>query len=79
MDTEGTSVLTAWAAEKFTVDMIASKLNENGGISEKVNHRNLVIPGLVAVMTSKLKEESGWDVHVGPREATGIPKFLKSL
>ena len=40
---------------------------------------HFVIPGLVAVMTAKLKEESGWDVLVGPREAMGIPKYLKSL
>ena len=79
IDTEGTSVLTAWAAEKFTVEMIASKLNESGGIGEKVKHRTVIIPGLVAVMTAKLKEESGWNVLVGPREATGIPRFLKSI
>ena len=79
IDTEGTSVLTAWAAEKFTIEMIAEKLNEGNGIGEKVKHRKIVIPGLVAVMSAKLKEESGWDVLVGPREATGIPKFLKSL
>ncbi|MHB9030323.1 MAG: acetyl-CoA decarbonylase/synthase complex subunit gamma [Candidatus Latescibacterota bacterium] len=79
MDTEGTSVLTAWAAEKFTVEMIAAKLNESGGVGEKVKHRTVILPGLVAVMTAKLKEESGWNVMVGPREATGIPKFLKSL
>jgi len=79
VDTEGTSVLTAWAAEKFTVEMIAEKLNESGGVAERVNHRRVIIPGLVAVMTAKLREESGWEVLVGPREATGIPRFLKSL
>ncbi|MFC1539627.1 acetyl-CoA decarbonylase/synthase complex subunit gamma [Candidatus Latescibacterota bacterium] len=79
IDTEGTSVLTAWAAEKFTIEMIAEKLNEPGGLSEKVNHKRVILPGLVAVMTAKLKEESGWDVIVGPREATGIPSFMKSL
>ncbi len=79
IDTEGTSVLTAWAAEKFTVEMIAEKLNEGGGLTEKVKHRKVIIPGLVAVMTAKLKEESGWDVLVGPREATGIPKYLKTM
>lgn len=79
IDTEGTSVLTAWAAEKFTVEMIAEKLNDSNGIKEKVNHQKVIIPGLVAVMTAKLKDESGWDVLVGPREATGIPKFLKNL
>ncbi|MBT4484917.1 MAG: acetyl-CoA decarbonylase/synthase complex subunit gamma [Candidatus Latescibacteria bacterium] len=79
IDTEGTSVLTAWAAEKFTVEMIADILNQDGGIKEKVSRRRVIIPGLVAVMTAKLKDESGWDVIVGPREAMGIPKFLKSL
>ena len=79
IDTEGTSVLTAWAAEKFTVEMIAEKLNDSDGIKGKVKHNKVVIPGLVAVMSAKLKEESGWDVLVGPREATGIPKFLKTL
>ena len=79
VDTEGTSVLTAWAAEKFTIEMISDMLNEDGGIKEKVSHRKVIIPGLVAVMTAKLKEESGWDVLVGPREAMGIPKYLKSL
>jgi len=79
VDTEGTSVLTAWAAEKFTVEMIAEMLNDSNGIKEKVNHNKVIIPGLVAVMTAKLKDESGWDVLVGPREAMGIPKFLKNL
>ncbi len=79
IDTEGTSVLTAWAAEKFTVEMIAGKLNEAGGIGDKVKHRKVIIPGLVAVMTAKLKDESGWDVLVGPREAMGISKYLKSF
>jgi len=79
IDTEGTSVLTAWAAEKFTVELIAEKLNESGGLTEKVAHKKVIIPGLVAVMTAKLKEESGWDVMIGPREAMGIPRYLKSL
>ena len=59
--------------------MIADILNQDGGIKEKVSNRRVIIPGLVSVMTAKLKEESGWDVLVGPREAMGIPKFLKSL
>jgi len=79
IDTEGTSVLTAWAAEKFTTDMIAAKLNEDGGAKDKVKHRTAILPGQVAVMTAKLKDESGWDILVGPREAMGIPRYLKSL
>jgi len=78
VDTEGTSVLTAYASEKFTAEKTAQVLCEEGGIKEKVAHRKVIIPGLVAVMTAKLKDASGWDVLVGPRESSGIPKMLRA-
>ena len=77
-DTEGMSVLTAWAAEKFTAESIAKAL-ESCAIKERLSHNNVIIPGYVAVLSGKLEEESGWKVTVGPREASGIPAFLKSL
>jgi acetyl-CoA decarbonylase/synthase complex subunit gamma len=77
VDTEGTSVMTAWAADKFTPEIIAQTVKQCN-VEENVSHRRLVIPGGVAVLKGKLEEESGWDVIVGPREATGIPKFLKT-
>ncbi|MGI6065712.1 MAG: acetyl-CoA decarbonylase/synthase complex subunit gamma [Bacillota bacterium] len=76
IDTDGTSVLTAWAAGKFGGDRIAEVM-KSLGIEEKVNHRNVIIPGYVAVIAAKLKEESGWNVIVGPREAAGISGFAK--
>lgn len=76
IDTEGTSVLTAWAAEKLTPDMVAKMLNGEE-VTGKLNHKNVIIPGYIAVMSGKLEDESGWKVVVGPREASGIPKFLK--
>jgi len=77
IDTDGTSVLTAWAAGKFGGDRIAQVMKELG-IEEKVSHRNVVIPGYVAVIAAKLKEESGWNVIVGPREAAGISPFARA-
>lgn len=76
-DSEGMSVLTAWAAEKFTAESIAKTL-EKLDVKNKVNHRNVIIPGYVAVLSGKLEEESGWKVTVGPREASGIPSFLRN-
>ena len=76
VDTEGTSVLTAWAAEKFTADTIAAAIQKTG-VAEKVKHRKVIIPGYVAVLSGKLEDASGWEVLVGPRESSGIPKFLK--
>ena len=77
-DTEGMSVLTAWAAEKFTADTITTSLDKYS-IKEKVSHHRLIIPGYVAVMSGDLEEKSGWEVVVGPKEASGIPSFLKNL
>lgn len=78
VDTEGMSVLTAWAAEKFTPEKIAESIGKFG-VKEKVSHTRLVIPGYVAVMSGDLEEKSGWQVVVGPKEAAGIPSFLKNL
>ena len=75
---EGLSVLTAWAAEKFTAETISKSINDSG-IKEKVAHQEIIIPGYVSVLSGKLEEESGWKVRVGPKEASGIPSFLKSL
>jgi acetyl-CoA decarbonylase/synthase complex subunit gamma len=78
VDTDGTSVLTAWAAGKFTPEKIAAALNESG-VAEKVAHRKVIIPGGVAVLSGKLQDLSGWEVLVGPRESAGIPAFLKQF
>jgi acetyl-CoA decarbonylase/synthase complex subunit gamma len=48
-------------------------------VKSKVSHKKVIIPGLVAAMAAKLKDASGWEVLVGPRESSGIPKYLKSL
>lgn len=78
LDTEGMSVLTAWAAEKFNAEKISEALIKSQ-ISEKVAHRNLIIPGYVAMLSGELEDRSGWNVLVGPREASGLPSFLRSL
>ncbi|MFA5429936.1 MAG: acetyl-CoA decarbonylase/synthase complex subunit gamma [Candidatus Omnitrophota bacterium] len=78
VDTEGMSVLTAWAAEKFTPEKITDSL-QKFGVSGLVGHNRLIIPGYVAMMSGNLEEKSGWEVVVGPKEASGLPAFLKNL
>ena len=78
IDTDGTSVLTAYAAGKFEPEKIAEAMVACG-IADKVSHKNVIIPGYVAVISGKLQEKSGWKVVVGPRESSGIVPFSKSL
>ncbi|MDQ7787472.1 MAG: acetyl-CoA decarbonylase/synthase complex subunit gamma [Thermodesulfovibrionales bacterium] len=78
MDCEGLSVLTAWAAGKFTASKIAQFIKESGADS-LVSHRELIIPGYVAILSGALEDKlDGWKVTVGPREANGIPAFMKT-
>ena len=76
VDTEGTSVLTAWASDKFNADTINKALKKSG-IEEKLRHRKVVIPGFVAVLSATVEDETGWSVRIGPKEAAGIPSYLK--
>lgn len=76
-DAEGMSVLTAWAAEKFTSESVWAMMQKIE-IDKKVAHRKIIIPGYVTVMSGKLADLSGWEVLVGPREASGLPAFLKN-
>jgi len=77
IDTEGTSVLTAWAADKLTDQSIAEALAKSE-LEAKIDHKKVVLPGLVAVLSEGVKEESGWGVQVGPKEASGLVSFIKT-
>jgi acetyl-CoA decarbonylase/synthase complex subunit gamma len=79
MDTEGLSVLTAWAAGKFGADLM-SVFVKKCGISDKIKHRKLIIPGYSASESGGLEEElKGWEILVGPREGSHIPAYLRTL
>lgn len=78
-DTEGLSVMTAWAAGKFSGETVGTFLNKCG-IKDKVKHKTVIIPGYAAGISGELEEElPGWTVTVGPREASQIPRFLKAM
>ncbi len=76
-DASGMSVLTAWAAGKFSSSTIKKFFDEND-IENKIKSRTLIIPGKVAVMKGEIQEKlPGWNVVVGPLEAVQLPKYLK--
>jgi len=78
-DTEGLSVLTAWAADKFVAETIAPFVKKSG-IEGKIKHRKIIIPGYVARIAGELEDELGdWEVLVGPREASSIPAYLREV
>jgi acetyl-CoA decarbonylase/synthase, CODH/ACS complex subunit gamma len=75
---EGMSVLTAWAAGKFSGASIAKFVKEIA-LEEKVETREIIIPGYVAQISGELEESlPGWKVIVGPQEAADIESFVKA-
>jgi len=77
-DSEGLSVMTAWAAGKFAGDDVGIFVKKSG-IMDKVKHTELIIPGYAAAIAGDVEEElPGWTITVGPREAAHIPGFLKT-
>ncbi len=78
VDTEGTSVLTAYSGDKLNEKTVADAMTKNG-IEDLVKHRKLIIPGYVAVMSGKLEEATNWEIMVGPRECSMLPKYLQEV
>ncbi len=76
-DASGMSVLTAWAAGKFSSTTVKKTFQELD-IENKIKNRTLIIPGKVAVMKGEIQEKlPGWNVVVGPLEAVQLPKYMK--
>jgi acetyl-CoA decarbonylase/synthase complex subunit gamma len=78
-DCEGQSVLTAWAAGKFVGETVA-KFFKTINVEDEIRTRKVVIPGYVSQIQGDLEENlPGWEVIVGPQEASDIPSFVKSV
>ena len=76
-DASGMSVLTAWAAGKFSSGSI-KKFFDEYDVAGKINNRTLIIPGKAAVMKGDIQDKlPDWNVVVGTREAVELVKYLR--
>lgn len=76
---EGFSVLTAWAAGKFSGAHIAKYVKEFD-LESMVDTRKIIIPGYVAQISGELEEAlPGWKVIVGTQEASDIEAFVNAF
>ncbi|MFQ6034331.1 MAG: acetyl-CoA decarbonylase/synthase complex subunit gamma [Sedimentisphaerales bacterium] len=78
VDTEGTSVLTAYSGDKLNEKIVAEAMAKHN-VEKLVKHHKLIIPGYVAVMSGKLEEATNWEIMVGPRESSMLPKYLQEV
>ena len=76
---EGFSVLTAWAAGKFSGSSIGKFIKEIE-LEKQVDTRGIVIPGYVSQISGELEENlPGFKVLVGPSEAADLEGFIKNV
>jgi len=77
VDTEGIGIESAVAGGQFNAGGIAEAVKEFGAF-EKVKHRILILPGMAARLSGALEDEADAFVVVGPRDSSGIPKYLET-
>jgi acetyl-CoA decarbonylase/synthase complex subunit gamma len=77
VDTEGIGIESAVAGGQFNAGGIAEAVKEFNAF-DNVKHRVLVIPGMAARLSGALEDEADAFVVVGPRDSSGIPKFMES-
>jgi acetyl-CoA decarbonylase/synthase complex subunit gamma len=76
VDSEGIGIESAVAGGQFSAGSIAEAVKEFG-IFDKVKHRILIIPGMAARLSGALEDEADAYVVVGPRDSSGIGKYMK--
>jgi acetyl-CoA decarbonylase/synthase complex subunit gamma len=75
VETEGSAIDSGVAGRKLTAERVADAIKASG-IESKVKHRKIIIPGKASRISGEIEELSGWKVQVGPRDSSGIPKYL---
>jgi len=78
VDSEGIGIESAVAGGQFNAGAIAEAANEFKAF-DSVNHRILILPGMAARLSGALEDEANCFVVVGPRDSSGIPKFMEDL
>ncbi|NHJ19924.1 MAG: acetyl-CoA decarbonylase/synthase complex subunit gamma [Candidatus Lokiarchaeota archaeon] len=76
VDSEGIGIESAVAGGQFSAGAIAEAVKEFG-VFDKVKHRILIIPGMAARLSGALEDEADAYVVVGPRDSSGIGKYMK--
>jgi acetyl-CoA decarbonylase/synthase complex subunit gamma len=76
LDTEGLAATVAVAADKVTPATIKAALSASK-VTEKVRHRKLIIPGVMASLSEAVARETGWEILIGPQDSSQLKDYLE--
>jgi len=79
VNTKGINVWCAAKGGHFTADQVVSVI-KTSGISELVDHRQLILPQLCAcgVNPREIYNKTGWHTKFGPAYAGYVPQYIES-
>ena len=75
VDCRGDTVDMAMVYRSFTPQRLDQALDAHR-LAERLAHRRLVLPGVLAPLKEELASYTGWDIQVGPICAAELPLFL---
>ncbi|MBN1214994.1 MAG: acetyl-CoA decarbonylase/synthase complex subunit gamma [Candidatus Lokiarchaeota archaeon] len=75
VNSEGIGIESAVAGGQFSASAIGEAVKEFD-VFNQVSHRILIIPGMAARLSGALEDEADCYVLVGPRDSSGIKKFI---
>jgi|UniRef100_A0A7V6A106 CO dehydrogenase/acetyl-CoA synthase gamma subunit (corrinoid Fe-S protein) len=75
VDCRGDTVDMAMVFRSFTPQRLDQAL-ERHQMSGRLNHRRLVLPGILAPLREELAAYTGWEIQAGPICAAELPLFL---
>ena len=75
VDCRGDTVDMSMIYRSFTPQRLDQALDAHG-LAERLSHRRLLLPGVLAPLKEELAAYTGWDIQVGPICAAELPLFL---
>ncbi|MFC1954703.1 hypothetical protein ACFLVZ_02640 [Chloroflexota bacterium] len=75
VDCLGSTVDMAVVYGAFTPERLVQAIKESN-LEEKVERRNMIIPGSASSLVSDFERATGWDIELGPVCAAELPLFL---
>ncbi|MFH2011734.1 MAG: (Fe-S)-binding protein [Pseudomonadota bacterium] len=75
MDTKGDTMDMAVILKTFTPERVKNMIEDNN-MSEKLNHREIIIPGFAEPLTKEIERLTGWKVNIGPVCCGELPLYL---
>lgn len=75
IDTKGDTVDMAMIYKTFTAERVKDMIVDSG-MSERLNHKEMIIPGFARPLNREIERLTGWNVNIGPICCGELPLYF---